>query len=96
MLIIRLRMGGRLDELVVINSGHAFRLLRPEAFGEYFLEKAKRASEIQGTIRDTQKEKIRKSYLKDLDKAAKSETMQAMHYDFEMFGDKAFRKDSEE
>lgn len=68
----------------------------PAQFGEYFMGKAKRMSEVQAKISDKQNEKITDTFKKNIDKLANSESFRAMENDVRLFGDKAFRKDSED
>ena len=62
----------------------------PAEFGDYFIDKAKRMKKIQKSISNNQKRKIDKTYRRDLDRAAHSETMKALGYDVNLFGQDAF------
>jgi len=62
----------------------------PAGFGDYFIDKAKRLIKIQGSMSKNQKRKIDKTYRRDSDRAANSESMKATDYDVNLFGEDAF------
>ncbi len=62
----------------------------PRSFLEYMMARARRMREIQETISDRQQETIKKSFLKNIDKLAESETFKATHADVKLFGSDAF------
>jgi hypothetical protein len=64
----------------------------PKDFLEYMTGRARRMKEIQETISDNQREKIKQSFDKDIDRLARSETFKAMHADVTLFGSEAFSK----
>ena len=55
------------------------------------MEKAKRAANAKERISEKQKKKIDESYLKNMDRAANSESFRAMSEDLKLFGSTAFR-----
>ena len=55
-----------------------------------FFNRARLAAEQYSQISERQQTKIRRSYERDLDRAAQSETLRAMHHDVLMFGSGAF------
>jgi hypothetical protein len=65
----------------------------PVQFGEYLMDKAKRAADVQGKLSEKQNRKIEESYRNDLDRATISESFRAMSEDVRLFGSKAFRND---
>lgn len=65
----------------------------PAVIGDYFMDRAKKVSEIKDSISSNQKRKIDESYKKNMDRAINSGTFKAMDYDVEMFGEKAFKKE---
>jgi hypothetical protein len=65
----------------------------PEQFFEYLNERADTMRKYDESISSKQKEKIHKSYMRDLDHVGRSETFQAIDADVSMFGRKtAFKK----
>ena len=58
--------------------------------GDFIFERARLLARSFSRLSDRQHERIRKSYERDLDRAAQSETFRAMHHDVLMFGDSAF------
>ena len=62
----------------------------PSDVGEFIFGRARLAAERYSQISDRQQARIRKSYEKNLDHAARSETLRAMHHDVSMFGRRAF------
>lgn len=62
----------------------------PAEFGEYFVNRARKTSEMNESISSKQKRKIEESYEKDIDRAINSESLKAMDHDVKMFGKKAF------
>jgi hypothetical protein len=58
----------------------------PRAFGDFFLDKARRAAGVQAKISDQQQKKIEVSFRKDLDRAAHSESLKALDQDVRLFG----------
>ena len=65
----------------------------PAHFGEYLMDKARRASSVQRKLSEKQNKKIEESYRKDPDRAANSESFRAMSEDVRLFGSKAFRSE---
>lgn len=65
----------------------------PAEFGDYFMNKARRLIEIQNSMSAKQKRKIDETYRRDLSRAARSETLKAMDYDVDLFGEDAFTKE---
>lgn len=65
----------------------------PVPFGEYLMDKARRAANVQGKLSEKQNKKIEESYLKDPDRAANSESFRAMSEDVRLFGRRAFRSE---
>ncbi|MEW6608536.1 MAG: hypothetical protein AB1414_14010 [bacterium] len=68
--------------------------LLPAEFGDYLMDKAQRLVDIQASISDKQNEKIRDTYLENIDKIAESESFKAMDQDVLLFGNEAFKKDN--
>ena len=62
----------------------------PSDVGEFIFGRARLAAERYSQISDRQQARIRKSYEQNLDHAARSETLRAMHHDVSMFGKRAF------
>ena len=62
----------------------------PSNIGDFIFGRARLAAERYSQISEQQQARIRKSYEKDLDRAAQSETLRAMHHDVSMFGKSAF------
>ena len=62
----------------------------PSDAGDFIFERARLVARSFSRLSDRQHERIRKSYERDLDHAAQSETFRAMHHDILMFGDSAF------
>ncbi len=62
----------------------------PAIIGDFVMDRARRAANIYAEISDRQHAKIRESYQRDLDRAANSESLRAMHHDVFLFGDEAF------
>jgi len=71
----------------ILGSKH---YILPSGFGDYFINKAKRLIAIQKSMSERQKNRINETYRKDLDRAGRSETIEAMDYDVILFGDSAF------
>ena len=65
----------------------------PVQFGEYLMDKARRAADLQRKLSDKQNKKIEESYRKDMDRAANSESFRAMSEDVRLSGSKAFRSE---
>lgn len=65
----------------------------PTEFGDYFVDKARQMDAIYDVISEEQNTKIEKTFLKDLDRAAESESFKAMDYDVRLFGKEAFKKE---
>ena len=63
----------------------------PRNVGDFIFERARLAAARYSQISERQQTKIRRSYERDLDHAARSETLRAMHHDVLMFGMDAFR-----
>jgi len=59
----------------------------PAGFGDYFINKAKRLAKLEKSMSAKQQRKIEESYSKDLDRAARSETIKAMDQDVKLFED---------
>ncbi len=64
----------------------------PIEFGDYFMEKARRASAVQGKISAKQNKKIERTFRNNINGIANSETFRAMSEDVRLFGNKAFNK----
>jgi len=64
----------------------------PIQFGDYFMDKARRAAAIQATVSEKQKKKINKTFKDNIDDIENSETFRAMSEDVRLFGNKAFNK----
>jgi hypothetical protein len=62
----------------------------PAEFADYLKDHARRYSSIFHQMSDAQLRKIDEAYLKDMDRAARSGTFQAMTDDVRLFGKKAF------
>ena len=62
----------------------------PSDIGDFICGRARLAAEKYSQISEQQQARIRKSYEKDPDRAAQSETLRAMHHDVSMFGKSAF------
>lgn len=65
----------------------------PEIFGNYFANRAKRINSIYEKISEKQNKKIEETFLKDLDRAAESESFKAIDHDVRLFGKAAFKKE---
>ena len=63
----------------------------PKNFGEYLVERAKYVPSVHASISEPQMQKI-ELQCKDMDRAASSDTFEAMSQDVEMFGPAAFRR----
>ena len=63
----------------------------PSNVGDYLCAHARIAAEKSSQISERQQAKIGQTYEQDLDRAARSETLRAMHHDVSMFGTDAFR-----
>lgn len=63
----------------------------PKNFGEYLVERAKHVASVHASISEPQMQKIEAAMRKDMDRAASSDTFEAMSQDVEMFGSAAFR-----
>lgn len=63
----------------------------PSSIGEYICARARFTAEKSSQISERQQSKIRQTYERDLERAAQSETLRAMHHDVLMFGTDAFR-----
>jgi hypothetical protein len=64
----------------------------PRNFGNYLLDRARNCEGFYSKISKRQAIKINEAYDKDIDNAIKSKTWEAMAYDVDLFGDKAFTK----
>ena len=62
----------------------------PSGVRDFIFERARLAAEKYSQVSERQQTKIRQSYERDLDRAARSETFRAMHHDVLMFGSGAF------
>ena len=62
----------------------------PLDFGNYLLDRARNCGGFYNKISKRQAIKINEPYDKDIDKAIKSKTWEAMAHDIDLFGDKAF------
>jgi hypothetical protein len=62
----------------------------PKIFAEYLFTKARKAARMKENISAAQQMKIRAAYMNDLDQAAHSDFMEAMHQDVRLFGYSAF------
>lgn len=65
----------------------------PMQFGDYLMDRAASADNVQENMSEKQKRKIEDSYGKDIDRAAKSESFRAMHQDVKLFGNKVFKQE---
>lgn len=66
----------------------------PTELWEYMQEKASNVNILNKTISVKQSQKIKKSYLQNLDKASQSETFNALQNDVKLFGiNKVFSND---
>ena len=63
----------------------------PSDVRDFILNHARLAAEKSSQISERQQTNIRRSYERDLDRAARSETLRAMHHDVLMFGADAFK-----
>ena len=63
----------------------------PKPFDKFIFERADLAATLQERMSDRQHEKIAETYRGNMDRAAQSDSMQAMHQDVELFGRRAFR-----
>jgi hypothetical protein len=64
----------------------------PKPFDEFIFERADRAATLQTRISEKQTAKIADAYRANLDRAAQSDNMRAMHQDVKLFGSRAFRR----
>ena len=62
----------------------------PPGILKYMFGRARLSAARYAHISESQREKIRQSYEKNIDRAAASDTMHAMHHDVFLFGKKAF------
>ena len=62
----------------------------PSDIGDFIFGRARLAAEKYSQISEQQLASIRKSYERDPDRAAQSESLRAMHHDVSMFGKSAF------
>ena len=63
----------------------------PSNVGDFIFQRARLAAETSSQISERQQTKIRQAYKRDLERAARSDTLRAMHHDVLMFGMDAFR-----
>ncbi len=63
----------------------------PSNIGDYICARARFTAEKSSQISERQQSKIRQTYERDLERAAQSETLRAMHHDVLMFATDAFR-----
>jgi hypothetical protein len=80
---IRLR-GGRI---------HPRNYTLPRQFGDYLGSRAKRVWDAQANTSPAQKEKIKATFLKNIDAFATSQLREAIEFDLSLFGDAALNKD---
>ncbi len=64
----------------------------PGKFGDYLVSKARRFGKLQDNVSNKQNKRIEETYMKDLQRAAESESFKAMEQDVRLFGRKAFKK----
>jgi hypothetical protein len=64
----------------------------PKPFDQFMFERANRAATLQERISEKQTAKIAETYKANLDRAAQSDSMRAMHQDVKLFGGSAFRR----
>ena len=64
----------------------------PMQLGDFLKSKAALAGKIYTSMSERQVDKLSKDFMKDLDKAAASESFKALDADVRLFGDKAFLK----
>ena len=62
----------------------------PSSVIDFIFERARLAAEKYSHVSERQQTKIRQSYERNLDRAARSETFRAVHHDVLMFGSGAF------
>jgi hypothetical protein len=67
----------------------------PKNFGDYLIERAKHVASLQASISERQKQKIVAAMRNDPDRAAASDTFEAISQDVNMFGPAAFRRPDE-
>ena len=63
----------------------------PKNFVDYLIERARHVASLQSNISDTQKKKIVEAMRSDPDRAANSDTFEAISQDVKMFGPAAFK-----
>jgi hypothetical protein len=71
--------------------GGAQNYFLPKNFGDYLVGRAKHVASVHASISEPQKQKIEAAMRNDLDRAASSDTLEAMSQDVEMFGPAAFK-----
>jgi hypothetical protein len=64
----------------------------PKPFGKFLFDRASRAATFHQQISEKQSAKIAETYKANLDRAAQSDSMRAMHQDARLFGSRAFRR----
>jgi hypothetical protein len=64
----------------------------PKPFDKFILERADLSATLQERISDRQHAKIAETYRGNMDRAAQSDSVQALHQDVELFGRRAFRQ----
>ena len=64
----------------------------PKPFDEFIFDRANRAATLQQRISEKQTATIAKTYRGNMDRAAQSDSMRAMHQDVALFGRRAFRR----
>jgi hypothetical protein len=62
----------------------------PKIFAEYLFTKARKVAQMKENVSAGQQMKIRAAYMNDLDRAAHSDFIEAMHQDVRLFGQSAF------
>ena len=62
----------------------------PSSIGTFIIDRARLAAEKFAEISDRQHERIGETYRRDLDRAAESESLRALHHDVLLFGQEAF------
>ena len=63
----------------------------PKVFGEYLIDRANKAKVVYDKISEKQKNKIEKTYKKNIEKLGKSKTFEAMTADVRLFGEDTFK-----
>ncbi len=62
----------------------------PSSIGTFIMDRARRTAEKYAGMSDRQHDRIGETYQRDLDRAADSESLRALHHDVLLFGQEAF------